>query len=544
MRERVDATLNDDIVPKLIAHLDSHSEATDSLFEARGAINIKPYPPSAYLTQLVFRMLQRRPSWLEKLAGNRLDAAIVKWARGEIERQVVFLTTKSRISDPLQLGYAITLHVSARRGADISPEEQALIRSGLELFFKSQLESGLWPLSQPLFHYPKVGNAHAFEYELLTQLLLSKSLFEDLLQYLEALDKSVDQLSKSVFHLTATDGSSALAWASGHHPQFSGPESWSTACVYDFAYALDRLAAEATRRVAFAEVGVPYRPPQVVAKIDPNSFAPPDKFLDAEIYVDGGPESLRATIIERLIKPVLKERVTISRGRSFSRTTPMSAMLFGPPGTSKTELAKLIAELLRWPLLSVDPSYLVQDGLEKLYFHSNLLFRMITRLEEIVVFLDEFDEMGRNRADNVEMLSRFITTSMLPKLAAINAERGIIFLLATNYVDRFDSAFSRGGRFDLMFQVMPPTTDEKFRRWPKLRTLVDGAPKKTQPRLKEELSQFTFLETMEVVRRLEAGKDSDIAKHIEEVAERCTMRRKEGETTWAAKCEDERKYIR
>jgi hypothetical protein len=545
LQSRVETRLNSEIIPRLIGHLDSHTEAADSLFETRGAINIKPYPPSAYLTQLVFRVLQRRETWRNQLKDRKLNAAVVKWARGEIERQVVFLVTKSRISDPLQLAYAIALHASAQKGADISPEEQTLVHSALELFFKSQTETGLWPPSQPLFHYPEVGDAHAFEYELLTQLLLTRPLFEDLLEYLGNLERSLDQLSKSVFRLTLRDGATARAWASGHHPQFSGPESWSTACVYDFVYALDRLTAEATRRAAFAEVGVPYQPPQLVLDIDAATFASPRTFLDAQIYVGGGPESLRATMIEYLIKPILKERLTISQGRSFSTTTRMSAMLFGPPGTSKTALAKAIAELLRWPLLSVDPSYLVQDGFERLYFRSNLLFRMLSRLEETVVFLDEFDEMGRSRTESSELLSRFITTSMLPKLAAINAERRVIFLLATNYVSNFDIAFSRDGRFDLMFQVMPPTVDEKLRFWPLLKDLIENRPSKEHAGLKEKLNVLTYLETVELYRRLR-GADGDIGRQLDDIWEDCIMRRKEkgSEKTWAEKCIDERKYVR
>jgi SpoVK/Ycf46/Vps4 family AAA+-type ATPase len=115
-------------------------------------------------------------------------------------------------------------------------------------------------------------------------------------------------------------------------------------------------------------------------------------------------------------------------------------------------------------VLSVDPSYLVQDGLEHLYARANRLFSMLAIAEQIVVLLDEFDEMGRERTVAPDVLSRFITTSMLPKLAAINDERKIVFLLATNYVSQFDAAFSRGGRFDMLLQIMPPTAEARVRR--------------------------------------------------------------------------------
>ncbi len=90
---------------------------------------------------------------------------------------------------------------------------------------------------------------------------------------------------------------------------------------------------------------------------------------------------------------------------------------------------------------------------------ANRLFNMLETVEEVVVLLDEFDEMGRDRSETT-ILSRFITTAMLPRLAAINDQRKIVFLL-TNYVRNFDAAFSRDGRFDMRIQVMPPNLQGK-----------------------------------------------------------------------------------
>ena len=75
--------------------------------------------------------------------------------------------------------------------------------------------------------------------------------------------------------------------------------------------------------------------------------------------------------------------------------------------------------------------------------------------------------MVRNRALSDELLSRFLTTAMLPKLARINKERRILFVVATNYIHSFDVAISRAGRFDLVLQMMPPLVSEKMKKWPK-----------------------------------------------------------------------------
>lgn len=87
---------------------------------------------------------------------------------------------------------------------------------------------------------------------------------------------------------------------------------------------------------------------------------------------------------------------------------------------------------------------------------------MLAATERVVVLLDEFDEMVRERQIPGELTSRFLTTAMLPKLAALSKQRKIVFIVATNHIDLFDVAISRHGRFDMLLQVMPPTAEEKL----------------------------------------------------------------------------------
>jgi SpoVK/Ycf46/Vps4 family AAA+-type ATPase len=68
-----------------------------------------------------------------------------------------------------------------------------------------------------------------------------------------------------------------------------------------------------------------------------------------------------------------------------------------------------------------------------------------------------------------EPVSRFFTTAMLPKLTLLNKRRRVALLVATNHVEAFDSAILRRGRFDVVVQIMPPTADEKLRKWSKFK---------------------------------------------------------------------------
>lgn len=527
------ALVREEIVPLLAAHLNSEIAP----FGVKGAVAIAPYPPSAYLTQVVFRVLDRCKEHVP-LEPESL-AAVRRWSVAEIHRQIALLATESRIADPLQLGYAIVLAVSSQSAETTTPEDKALFSGALRIFFEHQSADGLWPLSQPIFHYPDVGNAHCFEYELLTQLMGCEMLWEELLAHLDKLEKAAKRLTSSAFELGAQAGGQAMGWASGHHPQIAGPESWSTACVFDFVHGLDRLAAEANRRVLFREVGSIYSPPLRNAKR--GEFAP--DFQDAPLWDGSKDISLTETIFTRFVEPIANETASVAYGGSLSKSTAMAGILFGPPGTSKTQLAKHIANYLGWPLLSVDPSYVIQDGIDHIHTRANTLFRLLTMAEEVVVLLDEFDEMGRDRDKNNDILSRFITTSMLPKLAAINESRKIVVLLATNYVDRFDAAFSRGGRFDMVVQVMPPFADAKVeaRIWkPVLADSIAKIKDAKRDDAKKHLQALTFLETVQLVKRLDGCDDP--LDEINLAYKDCTLHRENDK--WAKQCEKDRSHLR
>lgn len=528
-----------EIVPLLLDEV----ESSTAPLAVPGSVAIRPYPPSAYLTQVAYRVLHR----CHPKPDDRFQAVVKSvrfWARSEINRQVALISTRSRIADPLQLGYAIILASSASVDEQTSPEEKALIREALSLFFDCQQLDGLWPPSQPIFHYPDVGNAQCFDYELLTQLLHCEPLQPDLLEYLPKLQISAQQLEQSSFELGASSVGPARGWASGHHPQIAGPESWSTACVYDFVHAFDRLVAEAVRRTLFGELRAIYTPPQRTPEAGPEKvFAA--GFLDARVKIGEEDRSLRETLLEYFVKPIERDKDRVANGGQLQPTTPMSAILFGPPGTSKTQLAKLISKYLGWPLLSVDPSYLVQDGLDRLYSQANRLFSMFSMAEQVVVLLDEFDEMGRDRSQNSDILSRFITTSMLPKLAAINEERKIVFLLATNYVSQFDAAFSRGGRFDMIIQIMPPTAEAKLAHppWDAMTKAITALPEKKRNDAKAILDDLTFLETQQLVFSLERA-GVDVMDEFHAAQKSSTLKRQNGTESWKKTCTDEQASIR
>jgi AAA+ superfamily predicted ATPase len=270
--------------------------------------------------------------------------------------------------------------------------------------------------------------------------------------------------------------------------------------------------------------------------------------LDSILHPPDGEElSLLNSLWDYFVEPAAKASKDVADGRSLPEGCS-TAIFFGPPGTAKTELAKEIARFLGWPLLVLDPSYLVRRGMDMIQAEANVIFGMFETAESIVVLLDEFDEMVRDRSiAGTEALSRLMTTAMLPKLSRIHDRRTVVFIVATNYIDRFDVAISRLGRFDKVFQTLPPTTQEKLDKgWPEVRSALEKLPVSVEP-LDEKLGALTFLEFRRLAPLLlKAGKAQDAIELIDHAFENCTMRKggeQSEEGAWLDRNDKQRQYI-
>jgi hypothetical protein len=542
-----------------VTALEGHSEALDPVDNAivdkmekmlqreikagSGGVKIKSYPPSAYLTQLVVRALRRR-----KMLTDDLLKLVNKWAWAELTRQLALINAKSKTADAFAVAYLLMLVPEVTPSSKTDPEQTSIQRAAFKTFFECQRTDGTWPLSRPLFHYEKFGNAHCYEYEMLTQLIQQPELQDLLLEYLPNLEAAADSVSKSVYRVE--DG--VQAWTSGHHPQLEDPESWATASVYHFVYSLDRLLAEAVRREVFRYAESPFLTPPACDRTEAD-FA--KLFLDSKVNVKGVEQSLRTFLWEEFVRPLAAERDGIATGRVFNKRTPRSAIFFGPPGTSKTALSEEIARFLSWPHLAIDPSLLLRNGMDGIQAEANTIFRMLEETERVVVLFDEFDEFVLDRGSaRAEPFSRLLTTAMLPKLQSIHKRATLVFIIATNNIGEFDLAIRRQGRFDRVVQILPPTYDAKM-------TKKDWGPTKVD--LSAKLQTLGVTATADVIRHigdLTYGECDDFAAELGRINEqqaalaslmnhwnRCTLQTRvsqEDEKTWGDRCKAEMQFNR
>jgi hypothetical protein len=439
--------------------------------------------------------------------------------------------------DPFELGYAVLLANSF--GAELlRPEDRRMLRHALQIFFDHQAEEGGWPRGRRLFSYPKYGNAYCYEFEFLAQLLQAFADSHVLLPYLGNIRRAVDHLVDEAIALP----SEGYGWASGHHRQFVYPESWSTASAFHFTHLVDRLVAEAVTDAILIDLGEPRL--RVTAKPSWDRF---DDILDSEIVLDGNTiVSAKATLRDGLLAPVLAQRDEVLLGKPLASGTNLSAILYGPPGTSKTNYARAIARALGWQLISIDPSHLLRRGFDQLQAETSLLFRMLNYAERVVVFFDEIDELVRDRDEKNETVSRFLTTSMLPRIVKLRESRRVVFLVATNHLEEFDFAIARPGRFDLVVPINPPSADAKLEHWTEIKNHFEALGFHLGPNDRTNLAKLTYDECKAIVPAICLATDEDaVSELLAQAAAGGTMTLKaKGDKTWTDLIADERQKIR
>jgi len=160
--------------------------------------------------------------------------------------------------------------------------------------------------------------------------------------------------------------------------------------------------------------------------------------------------SIEKSLIETRIVAPLSDPVT---ARNIGLLAPATVMLFGPPGTGKTTLARGIAGLLGWPFVELLPSKLASAP-AGLASEVRRAFTELVGLEHVVVFIDEFDEIASRRQSRPEMQS--VVNELLKAIPPFRAQPGRLLVCATNFIDNIDPAVIRPGRFDLIVPIGPP----------------------------------------------------------------------------------------
>jgi transitional endoplasmic reticulum ATPase len=104
---------------------------------------------------------------------------------------------------------------------------------------------------------------------------------------------------------------------------------------------------------------------------------------------------------------------------------------------------------------------LMEEGSEKVGANLRRVMEKARKLEEAVIFIDEFEELAGSR-DNADRLDKSITNEFLKQVPLFkNESNKVLLVCATNYIRQLDPALLRPGRFDCIIPVGGLNDDER-----------------------------------------------------------------------------------
>ncbi len=465
-----------------------------------------------------------------KLAPEKWEG-IFAWATQAFSSQLSrTFAEHEALMDPLALAMAACLAAKLRHlaekeelgtyssYADNLPSNIELRCSIEALFKRYQRPSGIWPKYFPLFNYvDEAGSNYCFTFEML-EVILNEFGDSEVIVNNESvfggLEKAVDWCRGNRLEYLH-NRKPYTGWNSGGQIQTlkkGMPESWATAVVHMFLCKLQQVLVNKIQEHILAKYHA------IEHQSDDETWK---TLLDIDLTLKqtGKPKTVKRLIQKEIISKVFKTGYTELRSGRISKRR--SALLFGPPGTSKTFLASAIAERIGWPLVKIDPSDFLADGLEHIYSKADEVFDDLMDLVAVVILFDEMDALVRTRDDEKEIpldiMSRFLTTCMLPKLSDLHDQGRAIFFMATNYLAQFDEAVKRPARFDMILCLGPPSWKTKLEN---LNTFVEGEKVgditrarhlldswiKLHDETRKMLNMFTFSEMKAFLGQLKDGK--------------------------------------
>src|SRR5437899_374984 len=173
----------------------------------------------------------------------------------------------------------------------------------------------------------------------------------------------------------------------------------------------------------------------------------------------GGLEEVKMKLREAVEMP-LKEPDAFKR---MGIRPPRGILLYGPPGSGKTLLAKAVATESEANFISINGPEVMSKWVGESEKAVRMIFKKAKQVAPCIVFLDELDAIAHVRGfDTDSGVSERVVNQLLTSMDGLETLEGVCVIGATNRPDRLDPAMLRTGRFDRILLVPTPNKDARL----------------------------------------------------------------------------------
>ncbi|XP_034099963.1 ribosome biogenesis protein SPATA5 [Drosophila albomicans] len=175
----------------------------------------------------------------------------------------------------------------------------------------------------------------------------------------------------------------------------------------------------------------------------------------------GGQAALRLTLQQAIEWPLLHA----DKFKRLGIKPPRGVLMFGPPGCSKTMIAKALATESKLNFLSIKGPELFSMWVGESERAVREVFRKARQVAPAIVFFDEIDAIGGERSEGSSgsgsSVKERVLTQLLTELDGVETLQNVTIVAATNRPDMIDKALLRPGRIDRVCYVGLPEADAR-----------------------------------------------------------------------------------